>query len=152
MRVGGLIALAFVVTLIGCSASTTTVTQAASVTPSPTATVPRSPAAQGCFDQAKILRLLRQWKQTAQDFEHLRTTNREIALELAIATDDDPVVSAAFKHAADVYGMAPAYDPNAPVGSVTPAELSKLFDATAKGAQAMKDGSDALAHSSVPFC
>jgi hypothetical protein len=63
--------------------------------------------------------------------ELFHTTDRAIALELALATADDPVASGHFKDAADIYDEAPATTKNAPIGSITPAELTKLFDALA---------------------
>jgi hypothetical protein len=150
MRAGVLVATAFIMMLVGCSGSTTTVTQIVSVTatPAPTATGTSSPATTGCFHRAKILQLGNEWKNASQQLVELRTTDREIALELARATAGDPVVSHHFRDAAGVYGRAPAYKPN----NVSPEDLNRALNAAATGAEAMSVGIHSLSQSSVPFC
>jgi hypothetical protein len=143
-----------VVLLIGCSSTTTTVIQAAPTTTSPTPapTTSSSSATSGCFDRAKIIELVNQLTKSEQKFELFHTTDRTIALELALATADDPVVSGHFKDAADIYEKAPAAPRNAPIGSITPAELTKLFEAQLAAARAVNAGVTALGNSAVPFC
>lgn len=149
-----LVAAATILTLVGCTSTTTTDTQAASTTtsPAPTPTATSSASAQGCFDRANILQLYDQWKKSENKFDLFHTTDRAIALELALATADDPAVSAHFKDAADIYEKAPVTTKNAPIGSITPAELTKLFDAMLAATKAVSAGLTSLTHSSVPFC
>jgi hypothetical protein len=131
-----------------CSSSTTIVTQAAPPTsqtsPSPP---PTSAAGDACFDGQRIQRLGKEWKKVSTDLNQLRTADRAIALELALATSADPDVSDHFQEAADAYAKAPEAGPN-----VSPAELSRAFDAMGDGADAMNAGVKALSDSSIPFC
>jgi hypothetical protein len=146
---------AFIVVAVGllaCSTSTTTVTQATSVTPHTSPSPPpSSPLSTVCFDRAKIIQLSHQW-QKSQNLWQLHTIDHEIALNLALATAADPALSGRFQHAADIYATAPVSPKNAPIGSITQAELSKLFKVLAAGATAMRAAVDALGNSSVPFC
>jgi hypothetical protein len=149
------VATAFIVVAVGllaCSTSTTTVTQAASITPPTSPSPPASSSSSTvCFDRAKIIQLYHQW-QESQNLWQLHTIDHEIALNLALATAVDPALSIRFKDAAEIYATAPVSPKNAPIGSVTQAELSKLFKVLAAGATAMRAAVDALGNSSVPFC
>jgi hypothetical protein len=125
---------------------------ATTTSPTPAPTASSTAATSGCFDRAKILLLYHQWKKAQSKFQLMHTTTRESVLKLPRATADDPSVAGHFKDAADAYEAAPATTKNAPIGSITPAELTKLFDAEAAGAKAVSDGVTALTNSSVPFC
>ena len=150
-RLRSLVVTATILILAGCSSTTTTVTQAAPTT-NPASTTASSSATSGCFDRAKIILLYHQWKKAESKFELMHTTTRESVLELALATADDPSVARHFKDAADAYEGAPVTTKNAPIGSITPAELTKLFDAEAAVAKAVSAGVTALTNSSVPPC